>query len=198
MLATETLPVASAGVGALLAHPPPALRPAFRDLPGPFAIIASTIRSQGLKGLWLGQTGTLIRETGGGAAWFTTKEFVSSLFLARRAKGGGAGGTNDPSSKQLQPWESAASGACAGVAYNVVLFPADSVKSAIQTEQELRPRKPGMPPMPKTTFSGTFKAIYKAQGLKGLYAGMGITVARAAPSSAIIFVIYDTLDKHFG
>src|SRR5260221_7572904 len=53
-------------------------------LPGPIAVLTSVIRKQGVMGLWLGHTGTFIRETGGTASWFCTKEFVASLLLARR------------------------------------------------------------------------------------------------------------------
>lgn len=163
-----------------------------QSLPGPIGVLKSVIKSTGFRGLWLGQTGTLIRETGGGAAWFTTKEFVARQLVARR---------KDPSEdKGLKPWESALSGACAGAMFNFVLFPADTVKSAIQTEEELRPRIAGpdgkLPPRP--TFAGTAVAMYKAQGIRGLYAGCGITVARSIPSSAIIFLIYDGLAKRFG
>ena len=109
-----------------------------RRLPGPIAVLRNVVRTSGLKGLWLGQTGTLIRETGGGVAWFTTKEFVARLLLARRpAPDGGV--------RDLAAWESAVSGACAGVMYNFALFPADTVKSTVQTEAELRPRAPGEP-----------------------------------------------------
>ncbi|KAK7042955.1 mitochondrial ornithine carrier protein [Paramarasmius palmivorus] len=55
-------------------------------LPGPIAVLSSVIKSTGVRGLWLGHTGTLIRETGGTAAWFGTKEFVASQLLNRRAK----------------------------------------------------------------------------------------------------------------
>ncbi|KAH9933919.1 mitochondrial carrier domain-containing protein [Fomitopsis serialis] len=137
----------------------------FHKLPGPISVLTSVIRTTGFRGLWLGQTATLIRETGGGAAWFASKE------------------------------ASAVSGAAAGIAYNVALFPADTVKSTIQTEAELRPRAPGKP---GPTFLGTFRAMYAAQGIKGLYAGCGITVARAIPSSALIFLIYDGLSKRYG
>jgi mitochondrial ornithine carrier protein len=165
-----------------------------KNLQGPFSILSSVIRANGIRGLWLGQTGTLLRETGGSAAWFTTKEFVSSLFVARREKARGLP-AQSLSKKDLSAWELAVSGACAGVAYNISLFPADTVKSAIQTEEELRPRAPGVP---RPTFLGTFWSMYKAQGIRGLYAGLGVTVARSVPSSAMIFLIYDTLDKHFG
>jgi len=99
------------------------------------------------------------------------------------------------SKKDLNAWELGVAGACAGIAYNVSLFPADSVKSALQTEEELRPRAPGVP---RPTFFQTFKSMYKAQGIRGLYAGLGVTMARSAPSSAMIFLIYDGLNKKFG
>ncbi|TDL24609.1 mitochondrial carrier [Rickenella mellea] len=175
---------------------PPAVKPHpnFRSLPGPLAVLASIVRTYGLRGLWLGQTGTLIRETGGGAAWFASKEAVASYLLSRRASSLGIS-RSSLTKKDLQLWESAVGGAVAGVAYNVVLFPADSVKSAIQTEEELRPRAPGVK---APTFWGMAGQMYRKQGVKGLYAGMGITVARAVPSSALIFLIYDGLVKHFG
>ncbi|KDR76475.1 hypothetical protein GALMADRAFT_246843 [Galerina marginata CBS 339.88] len=174
-----------------------------RVLPGPISVLFSVIRTTGLRGLWLGHTGTFIRETGGTAAWFSTKEYVASLLLARRLRL--QSDTDTPISStasptELRPWESALSGACAGAAFNLALFPADTVKSAMQTAEELRPTTKvlGGPTIPKPTFGGTFMAMYRAQGIRGLYAGCGITVARSIPSSAIIFLIYDGLKKHLG
>jgi len=168
-------------------------------LPGPIAVFTSVVRNGGVRGLWLGQTGTLIRETGGTCAWFCTKEFVARLLVARRRKKTGEAVPLTPSGAfELRPWESAVSGACAGASFNLALFPADSVKSAMQTEEELRPMSTTSgKTIPRPTFFGTAKAMYKAQGIKGLYAGCGITVARSIPSSAIIFLIYDGLSKHF-
>ncbi|KAF8184874.1 mitochondrial carrier domain-containing protein [Mycena galopus ATCC 62051] len=170
-----------------------------QKLPGPLAVLMSVIRNTGIRGLWLGHTGTFIRETGGTAAWFSTKEFVASLLVARRhAKPNDAGGLTSASAKELRPWESALSGACAGAAFNFALFPADTVKSAMQTEEELRPVAKSLGKTARPSFFATFKAMYRAQGIKGLYAGCGVTVARSGPSSAIIFLIYDGLSKRFG
>ncbi|PPQ82544.1 hypothetical protein CVT25_007153 [Psilocybe cyanescens] len=174
-----------------------------RALPGPIAIFLSVIRTTG--------TCTLIRETGGIAAWFGTKEYVASVLLARRWRAfalyasdenemGGVGGCGDEKNKKeigLRPWESALSGACARAAFNLVLFPAHTVKSAMQTAEELRPFASTLPGgtantpsnTPKPTFGGIFMAIYHAQGVKELYAGCRIMVARSIPSSAIIFLI---------
>ena len=152
-----------------------------RELPGPFAILRDIIRTAGVRGLWLGQAGTLIRETGGSAAWFGIKELVCKLL--RR----------DAPERQLRPSESALSGACAGAAYNLAFFPADTVKSTMQTEAELRPGTIG-----QRSFSTVARELYRAQGMRGLYAGCGITVARSVPSSALIFWIYDGLRARFG
>ncbi|KAG0694855.1 mitochondrial carrier [Suillus ampliporus] len=163
------------------------LRPISRTLPGPIAVLMSVIRTAGLRGLWLGQTATLIRECGGGSAWFTTKEFVGTTLVKRRG--------SELTRKDILPWESALSGACAGRIFNFSMFPADSIKSTMQTEEDSRPRGSNAP---KPTFLGTARAMYRAQGVKGLYAGCGITVARSIPSSAIIFLIYDGLSRRFG
>jgi len=173
----------------LIAAPTPAAAAvaastSLRDLPGPFAILRDAIRADGVRGLWLGQTGTLIRETGGSAAWFGTKELVCKLL--RR----------DAPARPLHPWESALSGACAGAAYNLAFFPADTVKSTMQTEAELRPGSAGT--TGQRSFAAVARELYRAQGVRGLYAGCGITVARSGPSSAMIFLIYDGLKARFG
>ena len=154
-----------------------------RNLPGPLAILRDAIRTDGVRGLWLGQTGTLIRETGGSAAWFGTKELICKLL--RR----------DAPTRELWPWESAVSGACAGAAYNLAFFPADTIKSTMQTEAELRPASAGF--AGPRSFGTVAKELYRARGLRGLYAGCGITVARSVPSSALIFLIYDGLKARF-
>lgn len=177
----------------LAAHSSEPLPPIDRRLlPGPLALVKEVLRTEGVRGLWLGQTGTFLREAGGAVAWFGTKEYVAKLLLRQHTTSSPAAPPLTP--KDLAVWESALAGAAAGIAYNIALFPADSVKSTLQTELELRGGRAG----PKSTFFGTFVALWRAKGLKGLYAGCGVTVARAIPSSAMIFVIYDTLDRTFG
>jgi ornithine carrier protein len=174
----------------------PSHTPRTARLPGPIDVLKTVIRTTGFRGLWLGHTGTLIRETGGSAAWFGSKEFTASLLLSHRSRKNPelVADGKQLTRKDLLLWESAVSGASAGVLYNLILFPADTVKSTIQTEEELRPRAKGAP---RPTFFGTLKQLYAKQRLKGLYAGCGITIARAVPSSGLIFFIYDGLCKQF-
>ncbi|KAK4051327.1 mitochondrial ornithine carrier protein [Microbotryomycetes sp. JL201] len=164
--------------------------------PGPVEITRQILKTDGFKGLWLGQLGTFLRETGGGAAWFMTFELLSRAFVQRRINKGQTHSNKDPSQPlskgDLSAVELMSSGAAAGVVYNVVLFPADCIKSTIQTEDELR----GVGQ--RRSFMQVGKDIYRARGIKGLYQGCGLTALRAAPSSALIFYIYSRLESMFG
>lgn len=158
---------------------------------GPFEIISSTIKSHGVRGLWLGQMGTFFRETGGSAAWFTAYELSTKYFVAQRQKD--LGTTAIPVQKgDLPMWQLMLSGCLAGISYNVILFPADSIKSSMQTWSELNPDKP------RLGFGGMAKKIWRTRGIKGMYAGLGITCLRSGPSSAMIFFIYETLSAKYG
>ncbi|KAF4596183.1 hypothetical protein EYR38_007558 [Pleurotus pulmonarius] len=102
-LSMAQLAVAAAGAGAItsfvltpielvkckmqvqmLVNPPSATASGHGRAKGPISVLLSVIRTTGLRGLWLGQTGTLIRETGGTAAWFSTKEFVATYLVNKR------------------------------------------------------------------------------------------------------------------
>ncbi|CBQ68758.1 related to mitochondrial amino acid transporter ARG-13 [Sporisorium reilianum SRZ2] len=162
-----------------------------KTLDGPLALLRHTVATDGIRGLWLGQTGTLLRETGGGIAWFLAFESCSRHLIARKKL---QWKRDDVSKKDLSSLELVGAGALAGVSYNVVLFPADSVKSTMQTEQEMRLARAGES-WKRTGFYDTFKKIYSTRGVRGLYAGCGVTCLRSAPSSAIIFLMYNKLEK---
>jgi mitochondrial ornithine carrier protein len=155
--------------------------------PGPLSLIASIYRQEGLLGFWHGQLGTLIRETGGSAAWFGAYEGISAMF--RKARQGGAVAATAKEEALPVPQQMLA-GAAAGMSYNFLFYPADTIKSRMQTEEAgvLGGRR---------TFAATGRALWGEQGLKGLYRGCGITVARAAPSSALIFTVYEGLRRYF-
>lgn len=153
--------------------------------PGPLSIIASVFRHSGMLGFWRGQMGTLIRETGGSAAWFGGYEGVSSLFRKYYYR-------NEEAA--LPIYQQMIAGATAGVSYNFMFYPADTIKSRMQTE-DLSLSKAGSQ---QRTFWSVGRALWKQQGLKGMYRGCGITVGRSAPSSAFIFSIYEALRHYLG
>lgn len=134
-----------------------------------FPTISNVIKERGILGLWQGQSGTFIRESVGGVAWFATYELMKRKFKERHP------------SKENRTWELLASGASAGIAFNASIFPADTIKSIMQIEH--------------TSIKDTFMRIITKYGVMGFYRGLGITLIRAIPANATVFYIYETLSK---
>ncbi|KAI9838663.1 MAG: hypothetical protein M1819_004977 [Sarea resinae] len=192
-----------------------------RHAPGPLSLIASVYRHHGLAGFWHGQLGTLIRETGGSAAWFGSYEAVSLAFRSLDAEASTSASTStspsttttiNDSPKPLPLYQQMAAGAAAGISYNFMFYPADTIKSCMQTEEvgplatamtPPHPPPPGgiqpprQPPPRRRTFWSVGRAIWHQHGVRGLYRGCAITVARSAPSSAFIFSVYEGLRSAF-
>jgi ornithine carrier protein len=166
---------------------------AFAGLDGPVKIVRQILRQEGPSGLWLGQTGTLLRETGGGIAWFLGFEWACRTMIKRKRQ---QSGREDVSKKDLSSVQLMGAGALAGISYNVVLFPADSVKSTMQTDRELSGTKAKADgtAWKKSGFLATFRRIYTTKGIRGLYAGCAVTCLRSAPSSGIVFLLYNKLE----
>jgi ornithine carrier protein len=160
--------------------------------PTVLAIIRQVFYHQGLAGFWHGQLGTLIRETGGCATWFGTRETVTMLFHKFNDKAGLEQHKEHARNERppLPLWQQAVAGASAGVSYNFLFFPADTIKSRMQTASV---DSAGA----KTTFWSEGKSLWHKYGVKGLYRGCGITCLRSAPASAFIFIIYDALKRNF-
>jgi mitochondrial ornithine carrier protein len=156
----------------------------------PIPVIRDIYRHHGIMGFWHGQLPTLIREAGGCAAWFGSKETVTEMFrtVNRRA----ATTETERDALALEPlplWQQAVAGASAGMSYNFLFFPADTIKSRMQTTAIGTS-------IENQTFWREGVALWKQHGLRGLYRGCGITVLRSGPSSAFIFMVYDGL-KHY-
>lgn len=164
------------------AHPAASLKP--------LGVVRDVFRYEGLRGFWNGQLGTLIREGGGSAAWFGAKETVSSMFYKLKTPVAASEAEKKAIMKAPLPfWQQAVAGASAGVSYNFLFFPADTIKSRMQTMPLGGTRV-------RRTFLSEGMSIWRQYGLRGLYRGCGITCARSAPSSAFIFMVYDGL-KHY-
>ncbi|KAJ3355575.1 hypothetical protein HDU83_003242 [Entophlyctis luteolus] len=156
------------------------LRPTYS---GPLHIVRTTLRAEGVAGFYRGHVGTFLRESGGGAAWFGTYEYVCKEMVARSA---------DPrvrAKDDLSPWQLMGAGAVAGMMFNFSLYPADVIKSRQQTIE------------PGSTVNRRFmeiaREIYSTQGIKGFYRGCGITVLRSAPTSGTIFMTYELMKRAF-
>eukprot|EP01098_Paradermamoeba_levis_P004499 TRINITY_DN1923_c0_g3_i1.p1 TRINITY_DN1923_c0_g3~~TRINITY_DN1923_c0_g3_i1.p1 ORF type:complete len:331 (-),score=69.72 TRINITY_DN1923_c0_g3_i1:127-1083(-) len=147
---------------------------------GPIDCLVKTIKTDGVPGLFRGFSGTLMREIPGNAAWFGVYEAACLLQTPQNGK------RSDLGALQLMT-----AGAFAGMFYWLVPFPADVIKSNMQIAG-------GEGGKSSVGFVATFKKIYKAEGVKGFYKGCGITVARAAPSNAVIFATYELCRRYLG
>lgn len=175
--------------------------------PGPASLIAAVFRHEGLLGFWRGQMGTLIRETGGSAAWFGSYEAMLAFFKkynASKAAAAAGAASIDASVTTAGTIDTAPvvhqrllAGAVAGISYNFIFYPADTIKSRMQTENISHAVVGDEARRPRPTFWAVGRALWKQQGLAGLYRGCGITCARSAPSSAFIFTIYEALRRYF-
>ncbi|KAL8688609.1 MAG: hypothetical protein Q9218_005516 [Villophora microphyllina] len=170
----------------------------------PLTVIASVFRQHGLLGFWRGQLGTLIRETGGTAAWFGSYEVVLTGLRNYSRSSPSPLMSRAPKEKTQRPSplsHQLLAGASAGVSYNFIFFPADTIKSRMQTEELASSSSTKSSTSSivssggnkQTTFWRSGAELWQQQGLKGFYRGCGITVARSAPSSAVIFAVFEGL-----
>ncbi|KAG7794166.1 hypothetical protein KL929_005277 [Ogataea haglerorum] len=87
-------------------------------------VIKTILKQEGARGLWKGQTTTMVREAGGTAAWFGCYEYTLDRFKGDRGP-----------DYEYRAHELLVAGAMAGIGYNASLFPADTVKNVIQTSE---------------------------------------------------------------
>ncbi|KAI0021059.1 amino acid transporter arg-13 [Xylariomycetidae sp. FL0641] len=158
--------------------------------PSVMSVIRDVYRHEGLKGFWHGQMGTFLREAGGCAAWFGSKETTTKMFYLMNERNATSQLEKDALATEVLPlWQQAIAGASAGMSYNFLFFPADTIKSRMQTSAVGGTT-------PKRTFWQEGSILWRQHGLRGMYRGCGITVMRSAPSSAFIFIVYDGLKRH--
>lgn len=151
------------------------------------SVITLVYKHGGLRRFWYGQTGTFVREVGGGALWFGFKETTTEFFYRWNVRRSSSEGEKKILREVPLPlWQQGLAGASAGVSYNFFFFPADTIKSRMQTSALLMKGK-------TKTFQSETKEVWSQLGLRGLYQGCGITLLKSVPASAFIFVVHDSL-----
>jgi hypothetical protein len=141
---------------------------------GPLQCAYSILKSQGPLALFHGYQSTVLREIPGNIAWFGAYETVIRALTPVGQK-----------RESLPSYYPAVAGALGGMGYWLSMFPIDTVKSRIQAGIGTT----------QISFSVIFMKILKTEGLRGLYAGMGITLLRAMPSNALIFTVYEQVSR---
>jgi hypothetical protein len=112
-----------------------------------------------------------MREMPGNACWFGMYEASKAVFVARH------GGV-----KADVPWYAAPiSGGIGGLCYWSVCFPADVVKTRMQSSARFA----------ALGLRRGLVEVYREGGVRALYAGYGITCLRAFPANAAVFSVYE-------
>ena len=143
-----------------------------RTYKGPLDCIIKTIREEGIvKGLYRGNTATLLREIPGCFAWYGSYEMVCRWFSR----------LFDDHTEHTSPLIHMFSGGFAGVAYWTSGYWADTVKTRIQTK----------PALQGVGFSHVLRDMLATEGIRGLYRGWLVTCFRAFPAHAMMFVAYE-------
>ena len=122
-------------------------------------------------GLYQGHMSTMVREVPGNFGWYLTYEIACDAIS----------NSLDIPRDELPVRAHMTAGAIAGVMYWATIFPVDTVKSVLQTQQTDT----------NSSFKQAFQSIYKEQGIRGLYRGFGATALRAAPANAMLFAGYE-------
>jgi len=138
---------------------------------GPLTIIKDILRQDGILGMFRGLAPTFAREVPGYFFFFGGYE------ISRRALTP-AGKTKD----EIGVVRTCLCGGLGGVCLWVAIFPADVVKSRVQIKG-------------KGSLFGTMIDIFKNEGPRALYKGLGPTVVRTFIASGALFVAYEYTRK---
>ena len=132
--------------------------------------VRSIYRGHGMAGIYRGTVATLWRDSFGFAAYFGAYEASKRALTPE--------GQEKPGMLTVL-----ASGALAGFAMWIPVFPFDVIKSKWQTDNLAKPQY--------RTLVGTARSIVATEGVSGLFSGFGPCMARAAPVNAVTFLAYE-------
>ncbi|CAN8254612.1 unnamed protein product [Cochlearia groenlandica] len=135
-------------------------------------------KEEGFWGLYKGLGATLLGVGPSLAISFSAFDSLKTLWLSHRP--------NDS-----QGIVSLSCGSLSGIASSTVTFPLDLVRRRMQLEGA-----GGRARVYNTGLFGTFKHIFKTEGMRGLYRGILPEYYKVAPGVGIAFMAYDTLKKH--
>ena len=131
-------------------------------------VVRQLYKEGGIRSVFRGSAMTLLRDGPGSAAYFATYEYIKRRMTPKDASGNPQG--------ELSLSAVTVAGACAGVAMWIPVFPADTIKSRLQSAE-------GRP-----TIGGTVRGLYANGGFKAFFPGFAPAMARAVPANAATFL----------
>lgn len=123
----------------------------------------------GIRGLYKGFVGTLVRDSMFKAIFFTSNDLIMKAFHGN--------------STVINPTYAFIAGGLTGIVSWLAIFPLDSLKSIQQTESLDHKKYSGYTSMVQT--------VLKEQGVAKLYRGLGVCLLRSFPVNAVTFMLYN-------
>ena len=154
---------------------------------GAWSCFRETLRNEGIRGVYRGMSGPMATAPLVNAIVFSCYEQGLSVLRAMSSK---SGNRNDEPEKDLTLAQIALAGGWAGLVNCAIVGPIELVKSRLQVQYEAK----GM----KRELKGPWdvvRLIYAKQGVKGLFAGMNITIAREIPAYMGQFYAYEWMKR---
>ncbi|XP_055331793.1 mitochondrial ornithine transporter 1-like [Paramacrobiotus metropolitanus] len=134
---------------------------------GPWTLMRRILKQEGVIGMFRGLNSTFAREIPGYFFFFGGYDAARNVLAGKGSK------------DELGPVKTVLCGGFAGVSCWAAIFPADVVKSRLQTGRA------------HTGFFTTLITIAKTEGVLALYNGLTPTLIRTFPASGILFVVYE-------
>ncbi|DBA03345.1 TPA: hypothetical protein N0F65_004622 [Lagenidium giganteum] len=148
---------------------------------GPFDCVRKVVRNEGLSGLFRGWSALLLRDVPFNFFFFGAYEAYTSAF---------AQVLNKPSKDDLNPLWILTAGGLAGATGWSIVFPADVLKSYMQTAS--------MGEASKTlTLRAAARMAYAQGGLRGFYRGWSAAVLRSFPANGSLFLGVEMTHRFF-
>ena len=150
-------------------------------------VFRGVLAKDGIRGLYLGGVVTSLRDSIGYGFYFWSYELSKRLLLSRQA---------DPF---LAPTtvEVLLSGGIAGVVTWMSIYPLDAIKTRIQTQSSAGAAPESEPLLkqagkPRTSFQ-IAQGMYRTEGLRAFYSGLGVCSLRAFVVNAVQWYTYETI-----
>ncbi len=161
-----------------------------------YGVFKETMRRYGVRGLYYGGGVTALRDGIGYGWYFWSYELARRILLGRR--------THDPFG-EIRAVDVLFAGGIAGVVTWVSIYPLDVVKTRLQTrgagtgaEAESRPLIAGRHAKRNVESVEVARDIWRENGLRGFYRGVGVCSLRAFVVNAIQWYAYEWIMAWLG
>ncbi|CRK18336.1 hypothetical protein BN1723_002476 [Verticillium longisporum] len=164
-----------------LSHPAAQGGPIYK---GTLSTLRHILRSEGLPGLWKGNVPAELMYLCYGGIQFTAYRAATQLL-----RGGGAHGGTEDDRHLPHAVESFVAGAAAGAAATTATYPLDLLRTRFAAQGNDRVY---------ASLRGAVAEIYRDEGPRGFFRGLGPGVAQIVPYMGMFFAAYEGFRLHLG